>query len=61
MPPQICLESAKTEIEKIMMNLPSDVSEIERRMYLAGYIDGIRAANGISAEDRDTLYMEYAF
>lgn len=55
------LEKYTTELEKIMMHLPGDVSENERKFYLAGVIDTWEQKKIISEKTREELYLSYCF
>jgi len=58
---QMDVENARTNIEKIMMSLPSERTETERRMYLAGVIDTWGQMEVVSEETRGNLYTEFCF
>lgn len=54
------LEQERTHLEKLMVQLPSTLTETERRTYLAGYVDCLGDNNHVSEEERQILYGEYA-
>lgn len=58
---RITVDDARTDIEKAMMFLDPERTEIEHRMYLAGYIDRMFANGEIDEETLNILYVEYAF
>lgn len=55
------LEACRSEIEKVMLDINSERTEVERRMYLAGYIDCLLIKGIIIIEIREILYAEYCF
>lgn len=55
------LETQRTSLERVMLHLPTERTEMERRMYLAGVIDTKRELNVISEPVRNVLYMEFCF
>lgn len=56
---KITSEALKTELEKLMLDLPSNNTEKERRNYLAGVIDTWNDVGLIDGEIREELYAEY--
>lgn len=54
------LVSARTHIEKVMLQLDPNATEEEHKMYLAGYVDALNDTGQISDEEHDILYAEYA-
>lgn len=55
------LEAGRTEVEKIMLGLPSDGTDKERKMYIAGHIDCLGLKGIVTEETREILYAEYCF
>ncbi len=55
----ISLDEAHTHLETVMRDLPTDRTEQERRMYVAGVIDTLQETQTISEGDRDALYVQY--
>lgn len=55
------LEQYKTKLEKIMMELPSEISKENHLVYLSGYIDALHDSDRISKDIRRILYSEYCF
>ena len=55
----IQIEDVRSTIEKLMLELPSDKTESERRMYLAGVIDTMEDVGYIPKEMHLPLYSEF--
>ena len=58
---QMGIEVARDNVEKVMLGLPAERTETERRMYLAGVIDTYQQLEVISEETRGILYTEFCF
>jgi hypothetical protein len=56
---QKVLDHSRTQIEKVMLQLPSDTPE-SHSAYLAGYIDALSEMGILSENNREILYSEYA-
>lgn len=56
---QTTLESYRTKLEKLMLELPTDKTPSEHKMYLAGVIDTYKDVNLIDDDVRGALYMEF--
>lgn len=56
---ELSLDEARTRIEKVMMEQPSESTELERKMYIAGVVDTWKECEKISESTRETLYLEY--
>lgn len=52
-------EEIKDKLEKLMMTLPLEATEKERRMYLAGWIDCLADQEIIDDEVREDVYNQY--
>ena len=53
------VEGVRDKIEKVMLNLPSERTEQERRMYLAGVIDTLQDFGMITEDTHTVLYAEF--
>jgi hypothetical protein len=53
------VESQRTEIEKMMMGLDPKRTEMERRMYIGGFLDASAHYGIINEEVRGILYAEF--
>jgi hypothetical protein len=58
---QLGLETVRTILEREMLFLSSDQTELEHKLYLAGLIDGYYLCGRITQDTRNVLYSEYAF
>jgi len=54
------VETAKTHLEKLMMNSPKDLTINDLRHYFAGYIEALHDFGIIDDEAREELYSHYA-
>lgn len=56
---QATLEQSTTDIEKIMLDLPTINTPKENKMYLGGVIDTWAQVEFITPEIRESLYADY--
>ena len=53
------IDQIRDKIEKLMLELPSDRTDSERRMYLAGVIDTLLDVGQITPDIHTVIYAEF--
>lgn len=56
---QLDLDHARTDLEKVMLEMDPNAPEEHHRQYLGGHIDAMARYGIIDEQTRDTLYTEY--